>query len=154
MSVYSLFVESPIGVLEIQADHDKLLSLEFAPEDQAATETEHPILIEAERQLEEYFRGERKEFNLPLKIQGTEFQQEVWKTLSEIPYGSTCSYVDVAVRINRPKAVRAIGQANKANKFPIIVPCHRVIGKNNTLTGYAGKQVDKKGILLNLEQAK
>ncbi|WP_175988580.1 methylated-DNA--[protein]-cysteine S-methyltransferase [Bacillus sp. Marseille-Q1617] len=152
MSVCSLFMESPIGVLELRADEEKLVSVEFASENQAATESDHPLLIEAERQLKEYFRGQRKEFTLPLKIEGTEFQQEVWKALSEIPYGSTCSYGDVAARINRPTAVRAIGQANKANKFPVIIPCHRVIGKNKSLTGYAGKQVDKKEILLTLEQ--
>ncbi|MEL3974134.1 methylated-DNA--[protein]-cysteine S-methyltransferase [Rossellomorea oryzaecorticis] len=151
MSLFTLFMESPIGVLELKADQEKLLSLEFAHENQAATGTVHPILAEAERQLEEYFRGEREEFTLPLKIEGTEFQREVWNALREIPYGSTCSYVDIATRINRPKAVRAIGQANKANRFPIIIPCHRVIGKNKTLTGYAGKQVDKKEILLTLE---
>lgn len=151
MSMFTMFMESPIGVLELKADQEKLLSLEFVHENQAATEPEHPILVEAERQLDEYFRGERREFSLPLKIEGTEFQREVWNALREIPYGSTCSYVDVATRINRPKAVRAIGQANKANRFPIIIPCHRVIGKNKALTGYAGKQVDKKEILLTLE---
>jgi methylated-DNA-[protein]-cysteine S-methyltransferase len=149
--VSTLYMESPIGVLELQADGEKLFSLRFAPEARPSPATAQPLLIEAKRQLEEYFKGVREVFTLPLKIEGTDFQREVWKELSEIPYGSTCSYGDVAKRIDRPKAVRAIGQANKANRFPIIIPCHRVIGKNNSLTGYAGKQVDKKEILLSLE---
>jgi methylated-DNA-[protein]-cysteine S-methyltransferase len=154
VAVSTLYMESPIGILELQGDGEKLFSLRFAPEAQPSPVTAQPLLLEAKRQLEEYFKGERDEFTLPLKIEGTDFQREVWKALSEIPYGSTCSYGDVAKRINRPKAVRAIGQANKANRFPIIIPCHRVIGKNNSLTGYAGKQVDKKEILLSLEYAK
>jgi methylated-DNA-[protein]-cysteine S-methyltransferase len=154
VGVSTLYMESPIGVLELKAEEEWLVSLRFASEVKPAPVTEQPLLLEAKRQLEEYFKGIRDEFTLPLKIEGTEFQREVWKALREIPYGSTCSYGDVAKRIERPKAVRAIGQANKANKFPIIIPCHRVIGKNNSLTGYAGKQVDKKEILLSLEQSK
>jgi methylated-DNA-[protein]-cysteine S-methyltransferase len=154
VAVSTLYMESPIGILELQGDGEKLFSLRFAPEAQPSPVTAQSLLLEAKRQLEEYFKGERDEFTLPLKIEGTDFQREVWKALSEIPYGSTCSYGDIAKRINRPKAVRAIGQANKANRFPIIIPCHRVIGKNNSLTGYAGKQVDKKEILLSLEYAK
>jgi methylated-DNA-[protein]-cysteine S-methyltransferase len=152
MSISKLVMESPIGQLELRADEESLVSLEFGGEDGVPAHTDHRILLEAKRQLQEYFKGERKEFTLPLKIEGTEFQEEVWKALSVIPYGSTCSYGDLAARIKRPKAVRAIGQANKANKFPVIIPCHRVIGKDKTMTGYAGKQVDKKEILLALEQ--
>jgi methylated-DNA-[protein]-cysteine S-methyltransferase len=154
VGVSTLYMESPIGVLELKAEDETLVSLRFVSESQPAPVTELPLLHEAKRQLEEYFKGIREEFTLPLKIEGTEFQREVWKALREIPYGSTCSYGDIAKRIDRPKAVRAIGQANKANKFPIIIPCHRVIGKNNSLTGYAGKQVDKKEILLSLEHVK
>jgi methylated-DNA-[protein]-cysteine S-methyltransferase len=154
MSISRLVMESPIGNLELRADEETLVSLEFGGEDGAPADADHRILMEAKRQLEEYFNGKRTEFTLPLKIEGTEFQEEVWKALSDIPYGETCSYGDIASRIKRPKAVRAIGQANKANKFPVIIPCHRVIGKDKTMTGYAGKQVDKKEILLALEQGK
>jgi methylated-DNA-[protein]-cysteine S-methyltransferase len=154
MSISKLVMESPIGHLELRAEEETLVSLEFGGEDGTPADTDNRILLQAKRQLQEYFSGGRKEFTLPLKIEGTEFQEEVWKALNDIPYGATCSYGDLAARIKRPKAVRAIGQANKANKFPVIIPCHRVIGKDKTLTGYAGKQVDKKEILLALEQGK
>lgn len=113
----------------------------------------HPILIECEKQLQEYFLGARKDFSLPLDLIGTGFQKAVWEQLCLIPYGETRSYLDIAVSIENPKAVRAIGQANKANRYPIIIPCHRVIGKNRSLTGYAGTRVDLKEKLLKHEGA-
>ena len=110
-----------------------------------------PIIKECAIQLIEYLDGKRKEFNLPVKYSGTDFQQKVWTELQNIPYGKTCSYKDIAVAINNEKAVRAVGQANRANPIPIIIPCHRVIGKNNTLTGYAGNRTDLKEKLLMIE---
>ncbi|WP_201715203.1 methylated-DNA--[protein]-cysteine S-methyltransferase [Rossellomorea arthrocnemi] len=151
MSIQTIVIESPIGNLKLLADRNQLLSVQFV-DGEAYTETEHPILIRTMEQIREFFKGERTEFNLPLKIEGTAFQKEVWNALQQIPYGETWSYQDVAQAIQRPKAVRAVGQANKANRFPIIIPCHRVIGKNKTLTGYAGKQIDKKELLLSLEK--
>jgi methylated-DNA-[protein]-cysteine S-methyltransferase len=151
MSIQTIVIESPIGNLKLLADRNQLLSVQFV-NGEAYTETEHPILIRTMEQIREFFKGERTEFNLPLKIEGTAFQKEVWNALQQIPYGETWSYQDVAQAIQRPKAVRAVGQANKANRFPIIIPCHRVIGKNKTLTGYAGKQIDKKELLLSLEK--
>jgi len=140
-------------MLELQADQSHLILVQFLENDSRADfHTENPILIRAQEQITEFFKGERREFDLPLKIEGTSFQKDVWNTLQQIPFGETRSYQDVAEAIQRPKAVRAVGQANKANRFPIIIPCHRVIGKNNTLTGYAGKQVDKKETLLLLEK--
>ncbi|WP_456275776.1 methylated-DNA--[protein]-cysteine S-methyltransferase [Bacillus sp. AK128] len=115
-------------------------------------EKETPLLKTAFKQLNEYFLGERTIFTLPLDKKGTPFQQQVWEALQEIPYGKTCSYQEVATRVNNPKAVRAIGQANRANPFPIIVPCHRVIGKNKNLTGYAGNKVHIKEMLLSIEE--
>lgn len=112
-----------------------------------------PLLIKAVNQLTEYFNGERSHFDLPLAINGTTFQKAVWKALCEIPLGETRSYLDIANQIGNPKAVRAVGQANKANKLPILIPCHRVIGKNQSLTGYAGSRTDIKEILLSLEGA-
>ncbi len=110
-----------------------------------------PLLKEAALQVKEYIRGERKEFQLPLRLNGTPFQKAVWNALLQIPYGETKSYQEIAVAIGNPKAVRAIGQANKANPISIIVPCHRVIGKNGHLTGYAGSRTDLKAKLLQIE---
>ncbi|WP_078409204.1 methylated-DNA--[protein]-cysteine S-methyltransferase [Priestia abyssalis] len=106
----------------------------------------------AEQELLDYFAGNRTNFEVPLDIMtGTPFQRQVWAVLSTIPYGEVWSYADVARAINNPKAVRAVGQANRANPIPVIVPCHRVIGKSGKLTGYAGKQIGLKEELLQLE---
>jgi methylated-DNA-[protein]-cysteine S-methyltransferase len=151
MNSESMVIFSPVGNLKLTAEGEYLTKVEFVAEPESDTENE--LLIEAAAQLNEYFKGERELFELPLKIQGTPFQESVWNALLDIPYGSTCSYKDIAERIDKPKAVRAIGQANKANSLPIIIPCHRVVGKDQSLTGYAGKQVDKKEILLRVEMA-
>lgn len=110
------------------------------------------ILRQATEQLEEYFRGERRSFDIPLSTRGTEFQKKVWKILSQIPYGKTFSYTEVAVKIANAKAVRAVGSANGKNPLSIIVPCHRVIAADGSLGGYAGG-LDRKGKLLQLEKA-
>ncbi|USD17587.1 methylated-DNA--[protein]-cysteine S-methyltransferase [Priestia megaterium] len=107
---------------------------------------------EAKRQLQDYAEGRTLTFDLPLDIKGTDFQKEVWLTLEHIPYGQTWSYSEVAESVNRSKAVRAVGQANRRNPLPIILPCHRVIGKNGALTGYAGSQTHIKEKLLMLER--
>ena len=127
------------------------------PRATAMTDSESTIrtmqLVEdALEQLEQYFAGIRQMFTLPLVLRGTEFQKAVWAYLLTIPYGETRSYGDVARAIGREKAVRAVGQANRANPIPIVVPCHRVIGQTGALTGYAGSQVHLKAALLNLEQ--
>ncbi|HEU5141259.1 MAG TPA: methylated-DNA--[protein]-cysteine S-methyltransferase [Bacillales bacterium] len=102
------------------------------------------------RQLQEYFYGDRREFDLPVELNGTPFQQQAWQALREIPYGETRSYSEMASSIGRPKAVRAVGHANAVNPIPIIFPCHRVIGKDRSLTGYAGG-MDMKKQLLQME---
>ncbi|UOF90631.1 methylated-DNA--[protein]-cysteine S-methyltransferase [Fodinisporobacter ferrooxydans] len=107
----------------------------------------------AMEQLDEYFKGKRKQFDLPLSIVGTEFRKKVWQQLLDIPYGIVKSYSDVAIAVGNPKAVRAIGQANRANPIPIVIPCHRVIGKQGALVGYAGNRTDVKAFLLQLEGA-
>lgn len=112
-----------------------------------------PLLNEGIKQLEEYFNGVRRHFDLPIDLKGTSFQLAVWQELGNIPYGETRSYQEIAIKIDKPKAVRAIGQANKANRLPIVIPCHRVIGKNQSLTGYAGTRTNIKEILLTLEGA-
>lgn len=105
-------------------------------------------------QLDEYFKGIRKVFDLPINIEGTEFRKKVWNTLMKIPYGETRSYTDIAESIDNPKAVRAIGSANKNNPVPIIIPCHRVIGKNGDLVGYCGDKIHIKKKLLEIEHIK
>lgn len=106
----------------------------------------------ARGQLQEYFAGQRQDFDLVLEPQGTEFQQAVWQQLREIPFGETCSYLDIAKRLGKPKAVRAVGSANGRNPLPIVVPCHRVIGSNGSLTGFGGG-LENKQILLELERS-
>ncbi len=108
------------------------------------------ILLDAERQLAEYFGGWRTAFDLPVKAPGTAFQQQVWAALQEIPYGHTISYGGLAERLGNPKAVRAVGSANGHNPIAIVVPCHRVIGANGSLTGYGGG-LERKKFLLELE---
>jgi methylated-DNA-[protein]-cysteine S-methyltransferase len=110
-------------------------SLGLPPEDR---DDNHPILRQATAELREYMAGQREEFTVPLELTGTSFQREVWQELCKIPYGKTCRYIDIANAIGKPKAVRAVGAANGSNPVPIIVPCHRVIGSDGTLTGYGG----------------
>lgn len=111
---------------------------------------ETELISEAASQLREYLDGRRREFSLPLSPSGTDFMKDVWRQLQEIPYGSTASYKEVAERIGRPRAVRAVGRANNLNPIPIFIPCHRVIGSNGKLVGYAGG-LDLKKHLLDLE---
>jgi methylated-DNA-[protein]-cysteine S-methyltransferase len=154
-------IDSPIGELYVVVADDHIVSLHIGKESFEKEEEhlnlvyqqENPTVKVAIQQLDEYFSGFRKNFDLPLLQKGTLFQQKVWNELHTIPYGETRSYGDIAELINSPKAVRAIGQANRKNSIPIIVPCHRVIGKNSSLTGYAGKRTDIKQKLLDLEGA-
>lgn len=103
-------------------------------------------------QLDDYFEGKREHFDLPVLLKGTDFQQKVWQALSEIPYGVVVSYKDIAISAGSPKAVQAVGQANRANPIPIIIPCHRCVKSNGELGGYNGADVDKKQYLLALEK--
>lgn len=108
------------------------------------------VAVDTQRQLKEYFAGRRKQFDVALDLEGTEFQQSVWQALQTVPWGKVCSYGELAKQIDRPKAVRALGAANGRNPVPIIVPCHRVIGANGKLTGYFGGE-SIKAFLLTLE---
>jgi methylated-DNA-[protein]-cysteine S-methyltransferase len=149
--------DSPVGPLNLVADRDgRLARLEF---DDGASESDIAIAIEPDgvladaiRQLDEYFAGTRREFELDLAPQGTPFQLAVWNALLTIPYGATASYADIARSVGRPNAVRAVGQANGRNPLAIVVPCHRVIGSDHSLTGYGGG-IDRKRFLLALEGA-
>lgn len=145
-----LYMESPIGLLELTQEHEMLTAIGFVTR-RSQPEQETDLLREVRRQLNEYFEGSRKVFDLPLRPEGTLFQCQVWDALLEIPYGATAGYGEIAKRVGRPKAARAVGGANHNNPIPIIIPCHRVIGANGSLTGYAGG-LDIKIRLLELEQ--
>ena len=114
-------------------------------------EVQSSVVEMAKCQLDEYFAGEREYFAIPLLLVGTDFQKQVWQGLTDIPYGSTCSYIEQATAMGRPQAVRAVANANALNALPLFIPCHRVIGSNQKLTGYAGG-LAAKGFLLELEQ--
>ncbi|MBL7962186.1 methylated-DNA--[protein]-cysteine S-methyltransferase, partial [bacterium] len=109
------------------------------------------VIEQAEKDLQEYFSGKRKNFTIPLDLRGSEFELQIWGQLLKIPYGQVCSYGDIAKKINNPKSVRAVGGANHNNPVAIIVPCHRVIGKNGSLVGYGGG-IEKKQLLIELER--
>lgn len=143
-------IETPIGRLQLCADGDGLCALRFAAAGDAMDAA--PVLLQAERELEEYFAGRRTAFSVPLSMHGTPFQMEVWAALRTIPYGETRSYASLAAQIGRPRACRAVGMANHVNPLPIFVPCHRVVGADGRLTGYAGG-LDVKKYLLKLEGA-
>ncbi len=147
-----LYLPSPIGTLRLEADQQGICRLTFCHTAVEYPETSvSPFLIEAKNQLDEYFSGKRKIFSLPLSLQGTNFQIQVWETLQTIPYGETWYYGQLAEAVGNPKACRAVGMANHRNPLPILIPCHRVIGKNGSLIGYGGG-LDLKEKLLALEQ--
>jgi len=150
-------MKSPVGKLTLVASDRGLAAVLWENDDpkrvrlSPLTERkEHRVLLAAERQLSEYFAGKRKNFSLKFDCVGTEFQKEVWQALATIPFGETRSYGEIARQIKRPKAVRAVGAANGKNPISIIVPCHRVIGSNGKLTGFAGG-LKTKAFLLKLE---
>lgn len=153
---YYMHMESPVGRLLLTADDKALTGIYFpgshpAVGDDWKERPAHPVLKVAKRQLGEYFAGRRRVFDLPLAPKGTAFQLSVWKALRAIPYGKTRSYGDIARKIGKPKAVRAVGAANGANPIPVVVPCHRVIGSDGSLTGYGGG-LPRKRRLLALER--
>lgn len=146
---FEKLLESPIGPLTIASDGESITALRFG--DQTHALSSCPVLEQAATELTEYFSGKRRVFSVPLHAQGTDFQRSVWLALQEIPYGETASYSQIAAMIGKSAACRAVGSANHCNPLPIFIPCHRVIGKNGTLTGYAGG-IPIKEFLLRLEQ--
>ena len=145
-----LEIASPIGPLRLVASPNGLRQIEFSPlpaPDAEWTAESTPVLVEVGRQLNEYFAGTRRSFDLPLEPSGTDFQQSVWKVLRGIPFGQTISYGEQARRLGDAKKARAVGSANGRNPLPIVVPCHRVIGTNGSLTGFAGGMDAKKWLL-------
>jgi methylated-DNA-[protein]-cysteine S-methyltransferase len=135
-------VSSPIGAIRLAADDAALVRIVLPDErgsrPAARGAAGHPVLDRAAEEIEQWFAGERRSFDLPLRAEGTAFQQQVWAALATIPYGAVWSYGDLARRIGRPRAVRAVGAANGRNPLPIVVPCHRVIGASGALTGFGG----------------
>ena len=147
-------VNSPVGKLKLIASASALVGVLWERENTNRVPLEpqnhdphHPILVEAERQLSEYFAGKRMQFELPLDPRGTEFQKKVWRSLRQIPFGETKSYTEIARTIGSPRASRAVGAANGKNPLSIVVPCHRVIGSSGSLTGYAGGLETKRWLL-------
>jgi methylated-DNA-[protein]-cysteine S-methyltransferase len=152
-------VDSPVGKLTLVASHEGLAAILWEHDNPRrvrlnieAEDNEHPVLVEAERQLGEYFAGQRKQFALTLDLAGTPFQRKVWNALLTIPFGETRSYGQIARQIGNPDAVRAVGAANGRNPVSIVAPCHRVIGSSGKLTGFAGG-LEAKAQLLALEGA-
>lgn len=151
---YYDFYDSSLGRLGIAEAEGKITNIWFDERTEKRPETdeqkETPVIAETKRQLEEYFQGERQKFDLPLSPQGTEFQKKVWKALEAIPFGETRSYKEIAETVGNPKGFRAVGMANNRNPIAIVVPCHRVLGSDRSLVGYAGG-LDLKVSLLALE---
>lgn len=147
MKLYTTHYSSPLGKLKLQCSDDFLQAVVFAADEDTEQAVEHRLLQTCIKQLDEYFAGQRKEFDLPLQQTGTTFQQKVWDLLYQIPYGKTISYNQLSKQYGDSKAIRAVASANGKNNLAIIVPCHRVIGSNNSLTGYAGGLWRKKFLL-------
>lgn len=146
MQCYHTYYESPLGLLSLECSDEHLMAVLFANE-RILPETTHPILDRTVQQLSEYFSGQRREFDLPLGQEGTAFQQKVWELLYRIPFAKTISYQQLSKQYGDVKAIRAIASANGKNNLSIIVPCHRVIGSDQSLTGYAGGLWRKRWLL-------
>lgn len=147
-------MSTPIGRIHLVATDDALVRLYLPNEtwsERYVRKPSHPVLLQAKKELREYFTGARREFSIPLYFTGTAFQEAVWSVLCEIPYGTTLSYTEEARRVGNPKAVRAVGSANKKNPIPIIIPCHRVVPRHGGFGGYAGGVACKEQ-LLSLER--
>lgn len=159
MKLSFMEMASPVGTLKLVANDTALVAVVWENENpkrlrlaELIEQVNHPILLATQKQLTEYFAGTRQQFDLPLDFECTEFQKKVWQALLTIPFGETRSYRDIAEQVGNVKAVRAVGAANGKNPISIIVPCHRVVGANGKLVGFAGG-LDNKEILLKLESS-
>ncbi len=147
-SIVHIDVACPIGTVRIHARGQVIVAIDLPNHlSESESDPQHPLLREAANQIEQYFAGERQSFDLPLAPAGTEFQQTVWRALSTIPFGETRSYGQVAAQIGRPGSSRAVGAANGRNPIAIVIPCHRVIGSDGSLTGYGGGEPTKRWLL-------
>ena len=158
MKLAFMEMPSPVGILKLVATENALVAVLWENENpkrvrlaELIEQVNHPILLETQKQLREYFAGTRQQFDLPLDFEGTVFQKKVWQALLSIPFGETRSYRDIAEQVGNIKAVRAVGAANGKNPISIIAPCHRVVGVNGKLVGFAGG-LNNKEILLGLEK--
>lgn len=149
--MYKAYYSSPIGMVEITSDEEHILELEFVENSSEQSQQLPSILRDALKQIDEYFKGTRKAFDLNLKVQGTEFQQTVWNQLRKVPFGTTSSYGEIAKAVGNPKGCRAVGGANNKNRIAIVIPCHRIVGADGSMTGYAGG-LWRKEWLLNHEK--
>lgn len=157
IQIHKLDYESPIGIIEIIGTSEAISSILFSEKDKKENPFQAdtpPVLAECYTQLDEYFKGQRQEFTFLYQFEGTDFQKTVWGALKEIAYAKTGSYKDVAVSIGNEKAIRAVGSANGKNKLSIVIPCHRVIGSNGKLTGYAGGLWRKEWLLQHEKSCK
>ena len=145
------FYDTPVGKLCIGEEDDSITRVTWSKVPQEYIQEETELILSCKIQLEEYFAGNRKQFDLPLAPKGTDFQKRVWKALTDIPYGETRTYGEIAAAVGSPKAARAVGMANNKNPIGILIPCHRVVGANGKLVGYAGG-MEKKEFLLELER--
>ncbi len=146
-NIFKTTIETPVGYLELTSNQQFLLSVSFAETFGLSSDFQPDILKGSVLQINEYFEGKRKEFSLNLQPAGTDFQLKVWEELKKVPFGETASYLDIAIKIGSKNNTRAVGLANGKNPIPIIIPCHRVIGTNGKLTGYAGGLERKKWLL-------
>lgn len=154
MSLTVSAIDSPVGTLRVVASDDALLAVLWPDErDGRVTFDDEPspgtnaVVASTARQLDEYFTGGRRNFDLPLDLRGTDFQQQVWRSLPEIPYGETSTYAKQAASIGRPRAIRAVGSANGRNPLSIVLPCHRIVAANGSLAGFAGGLDTKRWLL-------
>lgn len=157
MQLFHKQITTSVGCLTLVANDTALVAVLWENDDpkrvrltSSVEQSKHPVLLETENQLNEYFTGQRQQFDVPLNFIGTDFQKQVWNALLSIPFGETRTYLQIAMQIGNVKAVRAVGAANGKNPISIIAPCHRVIGANGKLVGFAGG-LDNKKILLDLE---
>ncbi|WP_319501222.1 methylated-DNA--[protein]-cysteine S-methyltransferase [uncultured Draconibacterium sp.] len=150
MTQFTRYMNSPVGWLKLQSSGTALTVVCFDSEKGENSAVQPKILEDAESQLQEYFAGKRKDFNLQLAPEGTEFQQKIWELVQKVDFGTTASYLDIAIQSGSEKNTRAVGLANGKNPIPIIIPCHRIVGSSGKLTGYAGG-LERKRWLLNHE---
>jgi methylated-DNA-[protein]-cysteine S-methyltransferase len=146
-NLYHKYIDSPIGWLKLSASLNSLVRISFIDQPEKNSTDQPDILISASLQLAEYLKGDRKIFDIILNPNGTHFQKEVWRNVSKVDFGKTASYLNIAKQTDSEKNTRAVGMANGKNPIPIIIPCHRIIGSNGKLTGYAGGLERKRWLL-------
>jgi methylated-DNA-[protein]-cysteine S-methyltransferase len=147
MKTYTSYYTSPIGSIEVSATDQGLISSVLFVDSESKASSGNAIIEDCKKQLDEYFKGERREFSLPYQLLGTDFQKIIWNKLKSIEYGKTMSYSELAERLRSPKGARAIGNTNGKNCLLLILPCHRIVGQDGSLTGYAGGLWRKKWLL-------